>query len=735
MNYLKEKAIPYFFLYDTRGSELFNEITKLEEYYPFKKEQEILNQYADKLVDFQDDMQTEKITLVEFGAGYSEKTNIIIKKLLEKNKNIEFVPIDVSESACELTYRTYKDLCIVKPFIGTYDMYIDSNITYPNRVIYLWLGSSIGNLKKDEQKGFLKKLSEIMTFRDMLLIGFDTVYKDKEIIKQAYNDKEGVTAKFILNILSHLKEKYKLSIEENNFTYHIEYNEIEERVEMYLKCINDSIVSEIENNRETYLIKKDEKIFIEYSHKFSLEKIEDLASNSNLILKTKCFTDDKYFMFCTFLKDITSVWNRTEEIFKENIKYENINEQPIDLRNKFIFYLGHLYTFYDIRVFNLSINDPYYSLFERGRDPNVEKKEYCHRHSNINLFYPHYYEILNYNKRIKDQLITFIKNNSFTFNLLCSIEHEMMHQETLFYMIRFSKNCFIKNSLPQKYKKFHKNIITIPRRIIEQGSNESFVWDNETPKDAITVEEFKVDNLPVTWGDIKDFLVENSNLIEKYTLNSEINNNFEFIEKFNLDDNKENININGFLQLDKNQFSKNNLNKKIRIPNINEKMQIRISENDWIDYEKGIDLPAWVSLDVANAFVNWKKEKGTNCRIMTENEFDSLASSLTNIKGGNVNYKNFHAMPIGFYNDFSNDGIGELFGNGWELTSSLFKPFEDFKPMEIYREYSTDFFSDHHYVLKGASPYTSSSIIRKSFRNWYQEKYNYQASKFRLVYY
>jgi len=90
-------------------------------------------------------------------------------------------------------------------------------------------------------------------------------------------------------------------------------------------------------------------------------------------------------------------------------------------------------------------------------------------------------------------------------------------------------------------------------------------------------------------------------------------------------------------------------------------MQIRISENEWIEFEKALEFPAWVSLEVAKAYVNWKKEKGINCRFMTENEFDSLASNLINIKNGNVYIKKLHAITIGFYNDFSEDRIGELF--------------------------------------------------------------------------
>jgi formylglycine-generating enzyme required for sulfatase activity len=133
-------------------------------------------------------------------------------------------------------------------------------------------------------------------------------------------------------------------------------------------------------------------------------------------------------------------------------------------------------------------------------------------------------------------------------------------------------------------------------------------------------------------------------------------------------------------------------------------------------------------------FVEWKNSKGVKCRIMTENEFDSLSSTLDNPKKGNSNFKHSHPVHIGFLNDYSQDGVFELFGNGWELTSSLFRPFEGFKPMEIYPEYSMDFFSDLHYVLKGASPYTSDSIVRKSFRNWYQYNYNFMTAKFRLVY-
>ncbi len=119
---------------------------------------------------------------------------------------------------------------------------------------------------------------------------------------------------------------------------------------------------------------------------------------------------------------------------------------------------------------------------------------------------------------------------------------------------------------------------------------------------------------------------------------------------------------------------------------------------------------------------------------MTENEFDSLAFAVSNIHYGNTGIRHYHPMPIGYYNDYSEDGVGELFGNGWELTESKFRPFEGFVPQANYTEYSKDFFTDIHFVLKGGSPFAPYDIIRKTFRNWFQYNYIYHIAKFRLVY-
>jgi len=247
MEFFRNKHIPFYFLYDTRGSELYHEITKLEEYYPFKKEEELLNKFADDIVEIKDDLKTSGIHLVEFGAGYSVKTEIIIKKLLKKFSNVTFVPIDVSESACEYSREKYSqiDNLKVQPYVGTYDKDLEEHPSYENRVIYLWLGSSIGNLEHQEQVKFLSKVSQAMSFRDFLLIGFDSSHKDKQIIFRAYNDQKGVTRDFILNILIHLKREFHLELEDQHFEYEGVYNDELERMEMYVTPIIDTRVRSI----------------------------------------------------------------------------------------------------------------------------------------------------------------------------------------------------------------------------------------------------------------------------------------------------------------------------------------------------------------------------------------------------------------------------------------------------------------------------------------------------------
>jgi formylglycine-generating enzyme required for sulfatase activity len=524
-------------------------------------------------------------------------------------------------------------------------------------------------------------MSEIMKFRDVFLCGFDTSYKSPDIILKAYNDDSGVTERFILNILNHINTRYNLNLDTSAFDYYPKWNDDMKRVEMSLIC-NRTI--KVTDNKESIIINEGDNIHIEYSHKFDSDLIESLAFKSNLISRKVFITDDKYFMMAIFVKGLGKLWTVTDHIFRNIIGFKNLRMKPIELRNPIIFYLGHIYVFYDIKVNGLNQNDIYYQTFERGRDPLVNEPEKCHRSSEVleSYDYPNHEDIIKNNENIKSKILQFIKTNGLTFDLLTSIEHEIMHIETTMYISRMMN---IEFPIKIYYSNNNKKIITIPERKIMQGSSETFVWDNEKPAHNIIVKSFKVDNLPITWSDLLAFLEDNTNIWEK-------------------------------------------------LINFNTNKQMRITESQWLDYNDCKNFPAWINLETAQSYIRWMNNRGIKCRLMTEDEFDSLASTLHKTNLGNVNFKNYHAVPIGYYNDYSDDGVGELFGNGWELTSTLFSGFEGFIPQSNYSEYSQDFFTDVHYVLKGASPFTSDDIIRKSFRNWYQHNYLYHPAKFRLVY-
>ena len=153
MIYFKDKKIPYYYLYDERGSEIFDEITKLKEYYPFQKEQELINTNVHEMIEFKSDFESEIINLVEFGAGYSDKTEVFISLLLNNYKKVIFIPIDISESACIITKKKYDNILNleIRPYVETYEKFISEKFNFENRVIYIFLGGSIGNFETTEK--------------------------------------------------------------------------------------------------------------------------------------------------------------------------------------------------------------------------------------------------------------------------------------------------------------------------------------------------------------------------------------------------------------------------------------------------------------------------------------------------------------------------------------------------------------------------------------------------------
>jgi len=286
-----EKFISPKFFYDIKGSELFEKICLLPEYYPTRTEVSILKQLQSDLSNYIDD----SFRLVELGSGTSTKTRLILD-VFKKFQRIEYFPIDISEilaESSEVLQSEYDNLHITG-IIDTYEGGLEFLKNYDTKKnLIIFLGSSYGNFAPDDGVQFLKKINSTMKPGDLFLIGLDLV-KDSLTLESAYNDSEGVTAAFNLNVLSRINDELDADFDLNTFAHHSMYNEQSQRIEMYLKSlVNQSIV--ISKSCVTIPLRKDELIHTEYSHKFKLSQLDSLFEGAGFGVNHTWCDEKKHF--------------------------------------------------------------------------------------------------------------------------------------------------------------------------------------------------------------------------------------------------------------------------------------------------------------------------------------------------------------------------------------------------------------------------------------------------------
>lgn len=293
-NKKQKQLLPKFF-YDERGSKLFNKITNLKEYYPTKKELEILSTYKSEIGN----KLPKDSTIVEFGSGSNKKINQFIKSLNLPN---EYVPIDISKkylfnnaSTVARRFSNLKVTAICADFSQTKQL--RNYINKKKNIVSFFPGSTIGNYLPKDAKKLLKKFSKIIGKNAYLVVGVDLV-KNKKILERAYNDKEGITAKFNKNILKVINTKYGLNFRLNDFEHKAFYNVKKNRIEMHLSTKKN--FSQVLNKRNIKF-SKGETIHTENSHKYTKNKFSKLARNSGFEV-VKILTDKKNFFGVFLLK-------------------------------------------------------------------------------------------------------------------------------------------------------------------------------------------------------------------------------------------------------------------------------------------------------------------------------------------------------------------------------------------------------------------------------------------------
>lgn len=270
------KCVPPKYLYDERGSELFEEICRLPSYYPTRTETRILEDNAAAIAR----LIGEDALVIEPGSGAATKVRILLRELRKRR----YVPVEISQ---EILLRTCDELLLDFPGIEVYPVCADftADFALPEKVeklsgkrVIFFPGSTIGNLEPEEARRFLARARELAGPGGGLLIGVDRK-KDPLILHRAYNDPEGVTAEFNLNLLRRINRETGADFRLAHFRHQAVYNAVLGRVEMHLVSTRDQSVRLAQEEIRFY---RGESIHTESSYKYTVDEFADLGERAGL---------------------------------------------------------------------------------------------------------------------------------------------------------------------------------------------------------------------------------------------------------------------------------------------------------------------------------------------------------------------------------------------------------------------------------------------------------------------
>lgn len=290
----EQKRIPSKYFYDEKGSQLFDEICVLEEYYPTRTEMGIMSQYVDEMVE----CIGSDAALIEYGSGSSLKTRILLQN---HNSLAAYIPIDISK---EHLHTSAAQLSEAFPHIEIAPVHADysTEIVLPEpwrntgRKVVYFPGSTIGNFTPDEAVDFLRRVRALCNPSGGLLLGVD-LKKDVDRLEAAYNDARGVTAAFNLNVLDHINGELGANFAVEDFAHYAFYNEVAGRIEMHLRSEKDQVVTV---GSERFSFAAGETIHTENSYKYTLEEVEAIGLKAGLKVQ-KVWTDDEQLFSVQFL--------------------------------------------------------------------------------------------------------------------------------------------------------------------------------------------------------------------------------------------------------------------------------------------------------------------------------------------------------------------------------------------------------------------------------------------------
>ncbi|SMG29164.1 dimethylhistidine N-methyltransferase [Marivirga sericea] len=292
----KEKSLPSWLFYDAEGDRLFQEIMNMPEYYLTNCEFDIFQKYKDEILSIIS-ADADGFNLIEFGAGDGLKTEILLKHFVIKKANFNYKPVDISENVLNLLQeRMQKSIpeLDIKPINKEYFSALDAlNAERKNPMVVLFMGGNIGNFALPDAQTFINHIAEKLRVGDQIIMGFD-MKKDPDMIRSAYNDQQGITRQFNMNLLKRLNSELEANFDLAEFKHYPSYDPQSGTTKSFLISQKEQTVY-LKGIDTTIHFRAWEHIHVEVSQKFDEDMIEDIAKEAGLNVEKYFYDDKKYF--------------------------------------------------------------------------------------------------------------------------------------------------------------------------------------------------------------------------------------------------------------------------------------------------------------------------------------------------------------------------------------------------------------------------------------------------------
>ncbi len=711
------------YLYDARGSALFDEITRQPEYYLTAAEDALLREHAREIREL-----AGPTALVELGSGTSAKTRHLLDAWTAHGPGATYVPVDVCTdvvlSSCAALREEYPGLD-VRGIAGSYEQALPW-LRAVSPLTLAFLGSTIGNFDDDELDEFLERVASSLKPGDSFLLGIDLV-KDRATLEAAYDDAAGVTAEFTRNLFARMNRELDAGLDLSAIEHVAYFDERRERIDIFARFTRETTFS-LPRLGTSFRIAAGEMIQTEISRKFRTEDALLRASRHGFE-PVRTFTDGRFALLLFRLprprrdvelvrrsaaRALEAVRSRTLDLVAP-LRDADVERQHSPIMSPIVWDLAHIGNFEEQwieRACHVASED----AAERARRDHLYDATRHPRRSRASLPLPSRAEAVAFLARVRQRTRVVLSTADFAathdplhadaYVVWMLAQHEAQHQETILQTIQLAGPAYEPlthddGGARARFVPPHgldEAMVTVPAGDYPIGTDDRrLAYDNERPVHVVRLARFRIDVTPVTNRRFAAFIADGG--YRRRELWSE--EGWRWLQDTGAQ------HPGGW------------------VPTADGFLERSFGRLAPLDPPRPVVHVSWFEAD---AFARWAGK-----RLPTEQEWEVAAAidlergiarrypwgdAPPDAERANLDQHAFGPLPVGCYpSGRSFFGCEQMLGDVWEWTSSDFAPYPGFVAFP-YREYSEVHFGHGYKVLRGASWATSSLVARNTFRNW-----------------